>query len=74
MKYDSAAFAVAKAAYDAARDECSRNKTPENMDAVVAAQHAMEALAPPQKRRGGFACRAGKRQAAERRAARFARR
>lgn len=57
-----------KAAYDAAREADRLHRTPATMDAVKVAWTALDAAAPRRKV-SGYASRAGKRQATERKAA-----
>ena len=56
----------ARAAYEAAKAAYKASRTPENMEAVRAAWAAYDA-ATPLRKASGFACRAGQRQARERR-------
>lgn len=64
---DTAAIEVLRAAWETARDEARRNPTIENREHAKLAWAAYDAAAP--RRKGSnYASRAGKRQAAERRA------
>lgn len=55
-------------ACDAAREAARLVPTRENREAALAAWNALEAATPRRKGRGGSGCRAGQRQATERRA------